>query len=289
MSAAAARYVWRGSIDERTVACVLAGLATKGHISIQRERGKFKVNKLNPPPSSPALAREEQRTMEWLFSNFLDSTIFDPNSSAQGCIASLGGVFDSTFCREYQSTRAGYVALGIIGSLIVALALASLTGREKGGAMVLTFALYSTTLLAGFTLWFTFIRAAADLARGIGSVGRVLMGAALSALPVAGLVGLFPQLARITSTQFAVCICALAAINIFAIPLLRSATPKGIEARQQIEGFREYLIKVEQDRLNRMIKPNTHPAPSATWLGYAIALEVKEAWGDDLANACYPG
>ena len=65
------------------------------------------------------------------------------------------------------------------------------------------------------------------------------------------------------------------AINIAAFPALRRLTPLGREVRDQIEGFRQFLEKVEQDRLRRVDAADPHAAASE-FLPYAIALEVRE-------------
>jgi hypothetical protein len=53
----------------------------------------------------------------------------------------------------------------------------------------------------------------------------------------------------------------------------------------QIAGFRKFLGKVEQDQLNRLGGPAAASQNLEKLLPYAIALEVKEAWGDQLAQA----
>jgi hypothetical protein len=115
------------------------------------------------------------------------------------------------------------------------------------------------------------------------------MAVAITAFPLAVCVGLFFKLGRDVPGEFGAMLAVLVAMNIAAVPLLRSVTPKGIEAQRQIAGFREYLEAVEQDPLDRLVKPNTPPPSSASLLSYAIALEVKEGWGDDMVNACYLG
>jgi len=75
-------------------------------------------------------------------------------------------------------------------------------------------------------------------------------------------------------------------INIAAFPALKRLTPRGRQAREQIEGFRMFLEKVEQDRMRRVDAADEHAASSSEFVPYAIALEVREAWGDHLAEAC---
>jgi hypothetical protein len=79
-------------------------------------------------------------------------------------------------------------------------------------------------------------------------------------------------------------IFAMALLNAIAQPFLRRDTEEGKNLKQQIEGFRAFLVAVEQDRLDRMNKP-TQEIDYAANLAYAVALEVKEAWGDYLCNA----
>src|SRR3954452_4709983 len=123
LTPAAARYVWKGSVDQRTIACVFAGLATKGRIALQRNHSSYLITKSPAPASAPALNAEEQSTMEWLFSNFLDHATFSPQS-ANGCISSLRARLDRTLRGEYQAARSGWAVLGMAASFAMAMLLA---------------------------------------------------------------------------------------------------------------------------------------------------------------------
>lgn len=288
LSPAAVRYIWRGCVDQRTVACVFAGLATKGRISLERTRGGYKLTKTKAV-KGPALDAEEQSTMEWLFSNFLETTTFDPQGSAQGCMMSLRGLLDRRLRGEYQSARLGWITLGFLASFGASMLLAWSSSHDRSASLMFAWMWFWSAALAGITIAYMLVPAAADLAHGIGRIGRLIFAFAISAFVLVAMAGVIKQFSRTIPSTLAVVIGVLVAINLAAVPLLRSVTPKGMEAREQIEGFREYLLKVEQDPLNRMIKPNSAPPQSASLLAYAIALEVKEAWGDDLVNACFPG
>ncbi len=52
-------------------------------------------------------------------------------------------------------------------------------------------------------------------------------------------------------------------------------TEKGSRAREQLEGFREFLERVEEDRFRRMI---TSPELFERWLPFALAFRVEERW-----------
>ena len=54
-----------------------------------------------------------------------------------------------------------------------------------------------------------------------------------------------------------------------------------------MEGFRQFLATVELDYLNRMNNPNWTPTLHIDYLAYAIALDLKQAWGDHLVSAMF--
>jgi hypothetical protein len=72
--------------------------------------------------------------------------------------------------------------------------------------------------------------------------------------------------------------------NIFFV-LMRAPTPRGVAILQQLAGFREFLVRVEQDRLDRVNTPEQRAALMDRFLPYAIALNIREGWGDKMASA----
>ncbi len=72
--------------------------------------------------------------------------------------------------------------------------------------------------------------------------------------------------------------------NIFFV-IMRAPTPRGFVILQQLAGFREFLVRVEQDPLDRVNTPEQRTELMNRFLPYAIALNVREGWGDKLASA----
>jgi hypothetical protein len=72
--------------------------------------------------------------------------------------------------------------------------------------------------------------------------------------------------------------------NIFFV-IMRAPTPRGVAILQQLAGFREFLVRVEQDRLDRVNTPEHRAELMNRFLPYAIALNVREGWGDKMASA----
>jgi hypothetical protein len=74
-------------------------------------------------------------------------------------------------------------------------------------------------------------------------------------------------------------------LNSMFFVLMRAPTREGRKTLEQLAGFREFLVRVEQDRLERMNTPAEKARMMNQYLAYAIALEVKEGWGDAMAAA----
>jgi len=72
--------------------------------------------------------------------------------------------------------------------------------------------------------------------------------------------------------------------NVFFV-IMRAPTPRGFVILQQLAGFREFLVRVEQDPLDRVNTPEQRTELMNRFLPYAIALNVREGWGDKMASA----
>ena len=55
-----------------------------------------------------------------------------------------------------------------------------------------------------------------------------------------------------------------------------------------ILGFREFLLAAEQDRVDKLNHPDLTPQYLNACLPYAVALDVKEAWGDAASESIVP-
>ena len=73
------------------------------------------------------------------------------------------------------------------------------------------------------------------------------------------------------------------ALNSIFMVLMRAPTAEGRRLLEQLAGFREFLLRVEQDRLDRLNTPAQKAELMNRFLPYAIALGVREGWGDTMA------
>src|SRR5258708_21181594 len=72
--------------------------------------------------------------------------------------------------------------------------------------------------------------------------------------------------------------------NIFFV-IMRAPTALGRTALQQLAGFREFLVRVEQDRLPPRDPPKQPVDLIKPFLPHALALEAAAGWGSTLASA----
>lgn len=75
---------------------------------------------------------------------------------------------------------------------------------------------------------------------------------------------------------------AMILMNTFLPSCLRNYTAEGRRVRDEIEGFRRFMAGTEQDLLQRMDPAGKPPRMDLAFVPYAIALDLREAWGDEL-------
>jgi predicted membrane protein DUF2207 len=295
LSAAGVRYIASGVSDGRSFAAVIAELAVRGCLRVEPSDGKYKLSRLMNDRSIEArLAPEEKRTLALLFEDgpAIELTpAMDQRNTAQNgrYIFHIHEELNKQLAGKYFTRHAGIIMVGVLATFASALVLAAMArGRDTTGAVFLTMWFLFCGLMLGMMIELTFISAWKTAARaGVGWV-RLLPGTAAIAVFGAVMIFLLTKLAADVSLSFALMLAAFLPINLGWGPRLKRKTPLGRQTTDQIEGFRQFLEKVEQDRLNR-INPADQLVDQSLketdrFLSYAIALEVKEAWGDHLAQ-----
>jgi hypothetical protein len=297
LSPAAVRYIRTTGCDGRSLAATMAQLAARGCIGIEPQGSKYKLTRLDgtdPKALQPPLAPEEFSVFEDLFEDgpeiVLDS--HNPNPLNRYLMRIYFEVTKAAGNR-YFTRNAGWLVLGTFASFVTAIGMALTAHGRDGDAMTLLFLtwwFFFCFFLLGLIVVMTLLPAIGRVMRGLGGAKEVAIGSAVVAAFSAGGVAVLWQLKSGASLAYALSLLALVFINIAAFPALRRLTPLGRQVRDEIEGFRTFLDKVEQDRMRR-VNPSEeiadpHGAASFEFLPYAIALDVREPWGDHLAEAC---
>jgi Predicted membrane protein (DUF2207) N-terminal domain/Predicted membrane protein (DUF2207) C-terminal domain len=297
LSPAAMRYIRTTGCDGRTLAATIAQLAARGCIGIEPLDGKYKLTRLSEPdtrndPKSlqPPLAAEEADLLGTLFEDG-PTVVLDPRNG--GPLSRYGySIYQELHIASgnlYFTRNARWLALGTFASFLTAIGMAfTAHGRstELMPLLFLTWWFFFCFLFLGLIVVMTLLPAWSRIMRGLGGAKEVLIGSAVVAVFGAGGGFVLWQLKSSASLAYALSLLALVFINLAAFPALKRLTPLGRQTLEQIEGFRQFLQKVEQDRMQRLTAADPQSAASSEFMPYAIALEVREPWGDHLAEAC---
>jgi predicted membrane protein DUF2207 len=294
LSAAAVRYIVTTGSDGRSFAAVIAALAESGCLRVERRDGNYKLSRMMSDRATEAkLAPEEQCVLKMLFEDGPEIELtpaMDQRNSAQNSryVAAIQRELNQRLEGLYLTKHAGVVAFGVLGTIVSALALAATAqGRDTSGVMFLTMWALFVGMLIGMIFVMAFLPACKAALVAHGGWLKLLPG--LGALGAFGAVIVYAlrQLAEGVSPTFSFTIAALILINVVWGPQLKRRTEKGREVLDQIAGFRLFLEKVEQDRLEKLNPADEQLQLTDAHLPYAIALEVREAWGDHLAQTFF--
>ncbi len=291
ISPAAARYIASGVTDGRSFAAVIAQLAVHGCIRVEPDQGKYKLSRLmSDRASEAALAREEKFVLALLFEDgpeiVLTGAMDERNAAQNGrYVAHIHDELADQLGKKYFTRHFGIIALGVLATVVAALTLAiTARGRDTSGAVFTTLWVLFMGLMMGMMIEYSFASAWKNAVRaGTGWI-KLLPGTAAFSIFAAVIVYLLKHVASGVSLSFSLMLVAFLLINLVWGPRLKRKSPLGRQVSDQIAGFRQFLEKVDQDKLDRLNPAGSAQEDLDRFLPYAIALEVKEAWGDHLSQ-----
>jgi len=290
LSPAAVRYIRTTGSDARTLAAVIAQLAARGCIGIAVQEGAYKLSQLSTDANLvKSLAPEEARVLEMLFEDGKE-IVLHPNKGDELNKYSLAiqGQLQKRLDGQFFTRHVGYIILGILASLVAAMSMAMMAnGKDTSGALFLTWWFFFCGMILGAILLTSIVPACKLALRGMGGTRQLLIGLGVFGAFGCGFVLVLKQMFQGISPAYTVMLVALVAINVGWMPALKRMTPRGRPAVAEIAGFRTFLQTVEQDRMQRLNTAQDSPQASKEFLPYAIALEVRESWGDRLAEAFF--
>ena len=290
-SPAAVRYISRGTTDGRTFAAVISQLAIRGCLRVEPVKDKYKLSRLvSDPATEAALASEEKLILALLFDDGpvteLSPSLDQSNTAENGrYIYAIHRELSAQLGGKYFTRHTGIIVLGVLATFAAALSLAATAnGRDATGAMFMTVWILFIGLAVGLMIQIGFASSWKTVMRsGSGWLMMLPATAAISIFAVA--IGyMLKQLAQGVSLSYSAMVILFLAINIGWGPRFKRKTIPGREISDQIAGFRQFLLKVEEDKLNRASPAGQSEPASDKMLPYAIALEVCVAWGDHLAE-----
>jgi uncharacterized membrane protein YgcG len=170
----------------------------------------------------------------------------------------------------YFRNNFGYVAIGVVGSALILIAMVAMELLDPGFLILAVFAgivlgiLSSVlqTLQTGSALQKVFV------AIWFAVIGFNFLGGA----------GVAVSIIRFDTPFFAA--ASIVLLNVLFGVLMRAPTVQGRRVMDQIEGFKMYLNTAEKNRLNIQGEPPMTVERFEAILPYAIALGVEEPWSD---------
>jgi hypothetical protein len=290
LSAAAVRYVVTTGSDGRSFAAVIAELAARGCLRAEPQNEKYKLSRMMSDRATEAkLAPEEKRILAMLFEDgpTIELTpALDQRNTAQNSryVAAIQQQLSKRLDGLYFTKHAGIIALGVLATFLCALLFAArASGRDTSGALFFTVWALGAGLMIGLLFEMAFWPACKTALRSGGWI-KLLPGTAAIGAFVWVIVYMLQKLAEGVSLAFALMLAGLLLVNLAWGPRLKRRTIAGQQILDHIAGFRLFLEKVEQDRLDKLNSAGEAPELLDEHLSYAIALEVREAWGDHLAQ-----
>jgi hypothetical protein len=285
------RFIASGTTDGRSLAAVIAVLAVRGCLRVESANGKYKLSRLmSDRATESALAPEEKITLDALFEDGpvieLTGSLDQRNTAQNGrFVFHIHDELTKDLGNKYFTRHPGIIALGVLATFAFALPLAiTAQGRDPSGALFSTVWVLFCGLGIGMMTELSFAPALKSAIRGRMGWTKLLPGTAAMAVFAGAIIFLLKRLAFGVSLSFSLMIVAFLLVNLGWGPRLKRKTLLGRQVSDQIEGFRQFLQKVDQDKLNRL-NPGVDAAQDLDRvLPYAIALEVKEAWGDHLSQ-----
>lgn len=282
ISPAAARYLYVMGCDGRTLAAILTQLAVRKLVSIVPRKDGTYLEDLTHDGHIPHELPPEEKLVFDRLARWRDPVrLAKPD---QDLMRRITKAVQSGRCGQYISDHHGWVLAGLIATGLSTAWMGfsmGLFGRDPFAAWPmaaftgLTVSMFS---LVGAYAWSENRQALKLSMRGLYHRWTILL--------LLALILVFPSiwylLMRTTAPEFGAVTLLLIFVNTLGAPELRNYTAAGRDALGQVMGFRQFLQAAEQDRLDRLNPPGSPVQADERYLPYAIALDVREAWGDDL-------
>lgn len=277
-SAAALRYVRQMGYDDTCFTAGILGIAAKGGLSVEhRDDGVWVVHR-KKGDGIAALTTPEQTLRNALFGD-ADELVFKQEHHARisGASNAFKAALEKRFKNIFFHTNTLFMVPGLIIT-VIALWLGS-DNHAATGFILLWLAIWSIAVAA---LIRNALQVSAD--GGKGAVGAWLFAAVFT---VFELLGLF-MLGHVAGYAAVPVFAALIATNIAFWQWLKAPTARGAKLLDRINGFRWYLGVAEKPDLDARYQPESHPEWFASYLPYALALGVSNAWAERFASALGP-
>jgi uncharacterized membrane protein YgcG len=293
LSPAALRYIERMGYDGKCLAAALIAMAVKRHITIEKNQGQYTLHKLSD--QSYALSPEEEAASSALFAGRDTIVLVDAfHEQVSSAISAVKKSLQRTYRKNYFALHGLYLLPGIFMSL-VAIVVAGQLAQEPvhmrgwNGALV-TLMLLSMGTVMGIAVWKATFALARTFFRPWSANWCTLAVVNIFASLFCPAVAFFlvVNTGLLPFEQTCIMAVALFGLGLLFRHLLKARTPAGRKLMDEIEGFKMFLGAAEKDRIRQLDGTGVTPGTFDKYLPYALALDVEDAWAQQLAAALAP-
>ena len=293
LSPAAMRYIERMGYDGKCLVAALIDMAVKRHIRIARNQGQYTLHKL--PEQSDALSPEEEAASSALFAGRDTIVLVDAfHEQVSSAISAVKKSLKRTYRKNTFALHGFYLLPGIFMSL-VAIVVAGQLAQEPvhmrgwNGALVTLMLLLMGTVM-GIAVWKATFALARSFLRPWSANWCTLAVVNIFASLFCPAVVFFlvVHTGLLPFEQTCIMAVALFGLGLLFRHLLKARTPAGRKLMDEIEGFKRFLGAAEKDRIRQLDGTGVTPGTFDKYLPYALALDVEDAWAQQLAAALAP-
>lgn len=272
ISPAVLRYVKRRKFDNHMFGCTVLDLAVKGYISIKKQDKSYDLTRLRPLDDK--LSIEERHLMQNLFVD-TDSIKLDSANAetVENTLNTLKKDLKSEPKHKYAHSNFLWFIPGAALSIATFIAITYLALGD-GSAII------GGIGLTVFTIPFLLIFRACLRSESGDRGGYYFLLLFFALIMGILLLALFWTVSIVIVFFFA----AFILLNSLFFRLLNVISSEGRKLLDEIEGFRQFLVAVDADRLERLNLPDKTPELFEKFLPYALALGVEKQWSKQFAN-----
>jgi uncharacterized membrane protein YgcG len=281
LSASAVRFIYRMGYDRKAFAAALIAMAVKGYLTIAESGGVYTLKRTGKSEDECGLATGERAVAKALFAGGNEITLKNSNHTAvQSSIAALQKGLRNEDEGVYFNTNRGWfwggfaiIIVSTIGTALfsdssaAALPVLLTVGGWSIGISFLIHRVYlnwQSISGPGFKILHIF---GAVLSTLFAFVFVIVLGLGVLSFPHEGL------------PYYAMAALAIQGVLAFVFyRLLKAPTVAGQKIRDEIDGFKMFLVTAEKDRLEMLHPPKVTPQVFEKFLPYAIALDAENQW-----------
>lgn len=287
-SPAALGYLRERGYDPAHLTAALVSLAVKGAVTIEQDGREWRIREAGPLPDDAS--REERRLHGALLGAGTTLTLTGSSSERlRKGVKALKKQLERQLEKDYFVTNRLWFAAGAVAS-VAGFAVLAWRARFDVGPEVWFLGVWLTFWSMGVgTLLVRVVRTWSRAVSGdpFAAVGAVFI--TLFSVPfVAGEIFVGGMLYRWVPGHLVTAVVAIAVVNVAFYHLLERPTLKGRGVLDRLEGFRRFLGATEEDRLDRLQRPDRSLELFERFLPHAIALGVENEWAERFQDALTP-